>query len=446
MPKPPANSQKDLVGLKRNPLVNQWRAITDSLTKRAPYHNMHGLIEENKFTWLMKCLSHLGNKRYPYQVYAKPDENNGIFNLAATDGQETTIALLSDWASDTPESHNVASMVGAVDYSIHLGDTYYVGNSKEIADNFNDTFGAPWPYGSRGSFAMLGNHEMYSSGKSYFTELLPYMGVYAGPGTAQRQEASFFCLENDHWRIIGLDTGYTSLTGWIGWIPNPSMRLRDEQLTWLRDTVRLGDDHRGIIFLSHHQPVSAFQQQEFRGFLSQLDGLLGEDRTVLWFCGHEHVLALYGQNNFGAKLNGFTRCIGNGGMPVEIRHLVPKSPEADHPNNRGLVLYDQRTRNVIGGNIPLGHNGFAVLRIQKENLCVDYYDDAAGPPNHPAGSIKNLVLTEKWVVDRDSGILTGVSITDHTWEGSAATGMDRAAAGIDRLTHFQLPLDKAIGK
>jgi hypothetical protein len=429
--KRPANSQKDLIGLKRNALVNQWRAITDSLTNRAPDHNMHGLVDENKFTWLMKCLSHLGNKKYPYQVYAKPDENDGIFELIAVDGQETTIALLSDWASDTPESVNVASLVGSVDYTIHLGDTYYVGNSKEIADNFNDTFGAPWPYGSRGSFAMLGNHEMYSSGKSYFTELLPYMGIYAGRGAMQRQEASFFCLENEHWRIIGLDTGYNSSTGWFGWIPNRSMRLRDEQVAWLRDKVRLGDDNRGIIFLSHHQPISAFDKHEFRAFLSQLDSLLTTDRTVLWFCGHEHVLAVYGQNSFGEKLNGFTRCIGNGGMPVEVRHLAPKSSVVDHPDNRRLVLYDQRTRNLIEGNIPLGHNGFVQLRLQNENLRIDYYDDSKR-------NVKNLLLTEKWVIDRGSGILTGVSITDHTLANSPENG-------LDRLTHFQAAIEKAIG-
>ncbi len=87
---------------------------------------------------------------------------------------------------------------------------------------------------------------------------------------------------------------------------------------------------------------------------------------------------------------------------------------------------------MIGGNIPLGHNGLAVIRIQKENLHVDYVDDAAGRG-------KNLVLTEKWVVDEASGILTGVSITDHSWGISAE-------AGTDRLTHFQDALDKAIGK
>lgn len=432
MAKPPSNSQQDLVGLKRSPLVNQWRAITDSLTKRAPDHIMHGLVDENKFTWLLKCLSHLGNRKYPYQVYLKPEENNGIFNLVTNKGKDTTIALLSDWASDTPESVRVASLVGPVDYSIHMGDTYYVGNSKEIADSFNDSCGAPWPYGIYGSFAMLGNHEMYSSGKSYFNELLPYMGIYKGQGILQRQEASFFCLQNDHWRIVALDTGYNSLTGWLGWTQNRSMQLRDEQMAWLKDTVRLDDDPRGIIFLSHHQPISAFDPKEFRALLPQLDSLFTTARTVLWFCGHEHALALYARNKFGQNITGFTRCIGYGGMPVEIRHLVPKSTDANNPANRELVLYDQRTRNVINGDIPLGHNGFAQLRLQDEKLIIEYYDDSGG-------NVKNLLLTEEWIIDKSSGQITGMNITDNT-------AADFYKKDIGALTRFQPDIQKTIGK
>ena len=393
---------------------------------------MHGLVDENKFTWLLKCLSHLGNKKYPYQVYPKPEENNGIFNLVTSDAKETTIALLSDWASDTPESVRVASLVGPVGYSIHMGDTYYVGNSKEIADSFNDSFGAPWPYGTFGSFAMLGNHEMYSSGKSYFNELLPYMGIYRGQDTVQRQEASYFCLENDHWRIIGLDTGYNSLTGWIGWLPNRSMQLRAEQLAWLKDVVKLDGDHRGIVLLSHHPPVSAFHPYEYRALLPQLDSLFSANRTVLWFCGHEHALAIYGKNDFGDKLSGFPRCIGYGGMPVEIGHLVPKSSDVNDFAIRRLVIYDRRKRNVINGNILLGHNGFVQLRLQSENLRIDYYDDSAE-------TVKNLLVTEHWVVDKQTGNLTGKTISDLT----SANPSNRSE---ERLTHFQADINKAIGR
>jgi len=165
--------QKDLLGLSRSPFINQLHALKESILHPAPKNNMHGYMPQNKLLWIWKNLLHLGNTHYPYQTYLNRTENNGIFTMP--DEPELSVALLSDWASDTPESCNVASLCGERDYSIHLGDTYYVGNEKEIACNFNSTTGGPFPYGKRGSFAMLGNHEMYSSGKTYFTQLLPYM-------------------------------------------------------------------------------------------------------------------------------------------------------------------------------------------------------------------------------------------------------------------------------
>jgi hypothetical protein len=35
-----------------------------------------------------------------------------------------SIAILSDWASDTPESQLIAKQAGTNDYSIHLEDTF----------------------------------------------------------------------------------------------------------------------------------------------------------------------------------------------------------------------------------------------------------------------------------------------------------------------------------
>jgi hypothetical protein len=270
--------QKDLVGLSRKSIVNQLHALIE----KKPAYDMHGLVKESWLKWFFRNVANLGNTHYAYQSYLKPEENNGIFKIKTVAGEQTSIALLSDWASDTAESFNIAKLVGEVDYSIHLGDTYYVGNYKEIASNFNSTLGAPWPYGRVGSFALLGNHEMYSSGRSYFTQLLPYMGCHTDSGFLQ-QEASFFCLETDYWRIIGIDTGYDSLRGFLGLKANAFLKLHQNHIDWLENIVRLNSDNKGIIFLSHHQYLSAFEKDEFTAFAAQLAAIIDPGKTVLWF-------------------------------------------------------------------------------------------------------------------------------------------------------------------
>jgi hypothetical protein len=403
-------------------------SIKESVTKNPPRYDMHGLTRESKLKWILKNVTRLGNHHYKYQIYPNHKVNNGIFKMTSEPDKEITIALLSDWASNTFESHNIAHLVGENDYSIHLGDTYYVGNSKEIADNFNNSFGAPWPYGRLGSFALLGNHEMYSSGRYYFTQLLPYMGVYKGEHTNQ-QEASFFCLENDYWRIIGLDTGYNSLRGFFGIKANPNLKLHPWQLDWLRETVQLNNDKKGIILLSHHQYFSAFRDDDHHEPAKQLASLFGSERTVLWFWGHEHRLALYGCNQLpnGSKL--FARCIGTGGMPVELGKKPGSSIFGD-PVNRSLVIYDERERKVIGNNnnIRLGHNGYAILKLKDNKLAVEYYDDN----NNNQQGVRRLILEETWTLDKDTGKLEGTAIKDHTETGG------------NKLTLFCDDISKAI--
>lgn len=62
------------------------------------------------------------------------------------------------------------------DYTIHLGDIYFVGMKEETTDNFISE-NCSWPKGSSGSFSLLGNHEMYSRGISFFRDLLPTLGI-----------------------------------------------------------------------------------------------------------------------------------------------------------------------------------------------------------------------------------------------------------------------------
>jgi hypothetical protein len=409
--------QEDFIGLSRSPVINQLHAIRESITKKAPGHNMHGYMPTNKLAWIWKNILHLGNTHYSYQVYRDPKTNNGLFKMGDTLGEEISVALLGDWASDTAESHNIAALCGERDYSIHLGDSYYVGNEKEIACNFNSTFGAPWPYGKRGSFALLGNHEMYSSGKAYFTQLLPYMQLYQGNG-GQQQEAAFFCLENKHWRIIGLDTGYYSLKGFLGVASNNKLELHKKQMEWLRDVVKPQADDRGLIFLSHHQPFSAFED-EYANPAKQLSEIVGANRTVLWFWGHEHRMALYGENVLANGLKVYGRCLGNSGMPVEI-------DQEPNPNNlRNLVVFDQRERKRIGKH-PVGYNGYGILKLNGPKLAVEYYDD------NENNDLKQerKVLEETWTVA--DGVLTGSDVTDFT------VNMPK------KLTRMQKGVEKAV--
>jgi hypothetical protein len=362
----------------------------------------------------------LGNNRYTYQTYRDRTVNNGIFTMP--DAEEVSVALLSDWASDTPESHNVAALCGAVkkDFTIHLGDTYYVGNEKEIACNFNSTFGAPWPYGKRGSFALLGNHEMYSSGKAYFTQLLPYMAISEN-GEVKQQEASFFCLENKHWRIIGLDTGYYSLKGFFGVKPNADLELHKEQVKWLREVVQPAADNRGLIFLSHHQAFSAFDKEEYPKPVKQLAELIGQNRTVFWFWGHEHRLSLYGENVLDNGMKVFARCMGHSGMPVSI-----ESEPGNGKSLRNIVLFDKRERKKID-NYPVGYNGYVVLKLKGPEVVVEYYDD------NDNNDLKQerKILEERWSLT--NGEPKGISINDFT------------AKSTKKLTQLQ-DLERALAK
>lgn len=330
-------------------------------------------------------------KRHAYQAYPL-DGENGVYQLTSSipSRQEVTLALLADWASDTTESDKVAHLVAryAPDYTIHLGDVYFVGTPEEIAENFTAPH-ASWYYGASGSLALSGNHEMYSNGAAYFGELLPAMYIQVGE-VKKSQKAGFFCLENEHWRIIGLDTGYTSVgRPFLEVLSPPDCHLREEQVNWLKDIVKIGNptDKRGLVLLSHHPYISAFREDYFRPG-EQLYELLGEaNRAVIWFWGHDHRLVGYrlGQNK--TELRAYGRCIGHGGMPVET-----KMP-ADNGELDKMMFYDQRVRLSLGRH-QLGYNGFVMLQLDEDKLLATYRD-----------LDDTKVLEEEWLLHNENGQL-----------------------------------------
>lgn len=324
--------------------------------------------------------------RHPYQFYPTADGQTGVFRMEPAD--DLRIALLSDWASDTIESDTVGFRVRQYEpqYSVHLGDVYFVGAPQEVEDNFLNEK-ASFPRGTSGSFALSGNHEMYSNGTAFFKRLLPSMKIQQ-QGTEYSQQAGFFCLENDHWRIIGLDTGYTSVRKpLIEYLFPPDCALRDEQLDWLKNTVRLGDatDRRGLIFLSHHPYFTAWKKSFFRP-AEQIREIMGEAlRPVVWFWGHEHRLALYEKQRLGAGMEAYGRCIGHGGMPVEL----------NPPVQPGIALryYDQRERTRLRRQ-AVGYNGFVLLTLRGAVVQADYRD----LNDHRA-------FSEQWEVSLETGEL-----------------------------------------
>jgi hypothetical protein len=245
-------------------------------------------------------------------------------------------------------------------WTLHLGDIYMVATAQEVASNClgqappGVARGVRWPHGSKGSFAVPGNHEYYSRAFGFFDTFLPTLGVVVAragvdqvqgggndtddaaapapplqsarctargkshwpddadsssgatalPGDTTPaatsacanltgQAASYLSLESRWWKFILLDSGSGT------WSPDPqhdshNNSLSDPVLRWLRDEVRLVDpaDTRGIVLLLHHQPISAFEIDDvYPAIVTQL-------ATMLEAAGlHREIIILHGHEH-----------------------------------------------------------------------------------------------------------------------------------------------------
>jgi hypothetical protein len=284
--------------------------------------DVHGQ-KEPLITSILKEWKNLRFERSPY-----PPGTPQPVTLPPT----ATIALLADWGGDNPAARHIAGVVTRQkpNLAIHLGDIYYGGVKTEC-----ESFLQLWPlqtnirYPELGvppgtSYALNGNHEMYSGGEAFFNVVLKAFG----------QPQPFFCLENDYWRIIGLDTAYAG--GRLR--PTGPDDPISAQWNWLIGLLRsVGKKN---ILLTHHQPVSAhkdeFQDSEqLRKDVADLlatDGI-SSDAIFGWFFGHEHRCALYRDTEtaFNARL------IGNGCIPHEVqveKEADPGCTPVDYFNKR----------------------------------------------------------------------------------------------------------------
>jgi hypothetical protein len=207
-------------------------------------------------------------------------------------GEVARVALFGDWGTDLYGAPDVSDRIteGKYDAVIHLGDTYYTGSAREIKTRLLARF----PTVERGAVRRVcsSNHEMYSGGRPFYELALP----------ACEQRSTVFTLQNDHWLIVGLDTGFDD------------GRIDPEQITWLTGVLAARGTRR-LVLLGHHHPWSSAKKPNAE-LVTDLKPAF--DAGVLaWYWGHVHACEIYEPTAIAGTatttLHG--RCIGHGGYP-----------------------------------------------------------------------------------------------------------------------------------
>jgi Calcineurin-like phosphoesterase len=372
--------------LGRTALISRVQQIASQASPNARFPRLIAFLQFWK--WLLPYLRNFVHKDTPYRTYPM---GKGIFAIEAPSGSKSlTIAVAADWGTGTLEAESVAANMKACSphYTAHLGDVYYMGEGSEIRENClgkktKHYTGVHWPMDFLlGSFALMGNHEMYSGGEGYFEDFLPKLGLFNANGAvSERQSGSYFCLETENWLVFGLDTGYhsagmpifTSVPG-INKIPvlNVDARFDNKMMAWLTQTVNLlkakGSGNKSVLLLTHHQPISSFEHAFTKPVkqLAKLGFLNGQE--FVWLYGHEHRLTIYEKQALANTLSVYPRCIGHGGMPVEVTELTRPDPD--------VAYYDPRKHPIDEShpNTLVGYNGHVVLIFRGAKLTIEYRD------------------------------------------------------------------------
>jgi hypothetical protein len=284
---------------------------------------------------------------------------------------DARLVVVGDWGTGLERACAVAGYMadevrealaqGRQAHVIHLGDVYYSGLPHEVERNVL----APgrWPVTDElaaagvTSWALNGNHDMYGGGFGYFETLLADQRWQA-QRSSDGQPTSYFRLTSPSWNIVGLDTA---------WDRDPLSEghtavLEDPQAEFVAETA--ADNRRKLMLLSHHQLISAYDEDDLDHTLEQkLGPVLRQDRVTAWLWGHEHRCMAFAPGR-GVK---FPRCIGHGGVPV----TMPRGPDdpVDAPG-----LWEERG-SFVQRRSRWARFGFAVLDMAGDRIDVRYRDD-----------------------------------------------------------------------
>jgi Calcineurin-like phosphoesterase len=277
------------------------------------------------------------------------------------------IYLLSDWGTGIPRAVAVSRAIrnmlndcgpGVEQHVIHLGDVYYAGWPSEQRNHVLNVW--PVPAGEStlaASWAVNGNHDMYSGGFGYFETVLGE-DRFSGQKSSDGQATSCFELSNQHWMVLGLDTAWQDHD------------LADPQLQWIKDSIlRAESAGQNVVLLSHHQLFTAFGHMDGPQIADKLGPFLRDHPVRVWFWGHEHRCTVYRP----APEVEHARCIGNGGVPSY-------ATGSDAMKRPDMVDFDFE-EDI--GPAPDGHRwrafAFVCLEFDGAELRAEYRDERGEP-------------------------------------------------------------------
>ena len=281
-------------------------------------------------------------------------------------GSRKKFAILGDWGTGDAVAINVLQQVANFkpDVLIHLGDVYYACTQSEAHNNFLDICRVVLG-DSVSLYSLCGNHDMYSGGTGYYW-LVDRIG----------QQSSYFCLRNDDWQFLAMDTGHndsdpgtvssnmTNLVTAGGW----------SEANWQLQKIQQAGKRKTVL-LSHHQLFSPFGSvgKNAGQDCSYNPNLLSIFQPVLpniewWFWGHEHTFAIY-DSYLGLKRG---RCLGASAVPV-FTNQQKYAPGSGLQTCPGATLPTWNSKGVLGDNGSQYDNCFAIMTLDGAAANVDYY-------------------------------------------------------------------------
>lgn len=287
-------------------------------------------------------------------------------NVVANLKPDATIAIIGDWGTGTDVAINLLKQVAAQkpDILLHLGDIYYAGTEEEARKSFLEITRSV--LGDTPLYTLCGNHDMYAGGSGYYW-LLDQIG----------QEASYFCLQNNDWLFLAMDTGFHDSNPFN--VATNLTRLVTEgswsEAAWHQEKIAQRGD-RKMVFLSHHQLFSPFGSVgSVNGIaLAYNENLLGDFGSVLpqvewWFWGHEHTLGVF-PPYMDLKRG---RCVGASAVPVfQDQQSYSTAANLRTVDDLPMPTWDKDVELGITDNMY--NNCFAIMRLNGSAATVDYYE------------------------------------------------------------------------